>query len=358
MSQDAPAILVINPGSTSTKIALFRGAKAVFEDEVPHTRKELDRFGEVMGQGDFRLKKVASALAKRGIEIEEIDGFIGRGGLLRPVPSGVFKVNRKMLTELRNCTHGEHASNLGAIIADGLARQVGKAAYIADPVVVDELDDVARISGHPSAPRRSVFHALGQKAVARKVAAKLGKPYERLNLIVAFLGGGGTVGAHCKGKVVDVTNGLEGEGAFTPERTGTLPLLPFVKYILDNKLNYNEVARIVTREGGALALLGTNDLRYIERKVAAGSKKFALVRNAFIYQIAKDIGAMATVTVGKVDAIAITGGVANNKALVRDLAKRVRFIAPVHVILKNSEMEALALAAAGVLTGSQRARAY
>ena len=358
MTRLAPKILVINPGSTSTKMALFRGAKAVFEDEVPHTRKELDRFGGVMAQGDFRQAKVTEALAKRGIELAEIDAFIGRGGLLRPVPSGVFKVNRKMLAELRNCKHGEHASNLGAIIADGLARQVGKPAYIADPVVVDELDDVARISGHPAAPRRSVFHALGQKAVARKVAAKLGKPYERLNLIVAFLGGGGTVGAHCKGKVVDVTNGLEGEGAFTPERTGALPLLPFVKYVLNNKLSYNDVARIVTREGGALALLGTNDLRFVERKVAAGNKRFALVRNAFIYQIAKDIGAMATVLAGKVDAIVVTGGIANNQALVKDLAKRVRFVAPVHVILKNSEMEALALSAVSVLTGSERARAY
>ncbi len=358
MTKDAPNILVINPGSTSTKIALFCGERVVFDDEVRHSRKELDRFHGIMDQGQFRREQVTEALAARGVALDEIDGFVGRGGLLRPVPSGVFKVNRKMLTELRNCKHGEHASNLGAIIADGLARQTGQAAYIADPVVVDEFDDVARVSGHPAVPRRSIFHALGQKAVARKVAAKLGKRYERLNLVVAFLGGGGTVGAHRKGKVVDVTNGLEGEGAFTPERTGALPLLPFVKYILGKKLKYGDVAKIVTREGGALALLGTNDLRYIEQKVAAGNKRYTLVRDAFIYQIAKDIGSMATVLAGKVDAIVVTGGIANNKALVRDLAKRVRFIAPVHVMVKNSEMEALASSALGVLTGKTRAKVY
>ena len=358
MSKNAPNILVVNPGSTSTKVALFRGARKMFDDEVRHTRKELDRFDGIMDQGQFRRRQVSEALAARGISLDEIDGFVGRGGLLRPVPSGVFKVNRKMLTDLRSCRYGEHASNLGAIIADGLARQVGKVACIADPVVVDELDDVARVSGHPAAPRRSIFHALGQKAVARKVAAKLGKPYERLNLVVAFLGGGGTVGAHRKGKVVDVTNGLDGEGAFTPERTGTLPLLPFVKHILDKKLTYDDVSRLVTRQGGALALLGTNDLSYIEKKVAAGNKKFTLIRNAFIYQIAKDIGSMATVLAGKVDAIVVTGGIANNKALVRLLAKRVRFIAPVHVMVKNSEMEALASSALSVLTGKTRAKVY
>ncbi|MHC4984929.1 MAG: butyrate kinase [Planctomycetota bacterium] len=351
-------IFVINPGSTSTKIALYRGRRAAFEEELRHSRKELDRFGGTMDQADFRQQAARRLLTNRQIEFDEIDAFVGRGGLLRPVPGGVFRVNAKMLRELQSCKHGEHASNLGAIIADALAKEVGRPAYIANPVVVDEMDDVARISGHPAAPRRSVFHALGQKAVARKVAAKLGKPYERLNMIVAFLGGGVTVGAHCKGKVVDVTNGLEGEGPFTPERTGGLPLLPFVKYILDNELSYGDVAELVTRQGGAMALLGTNDLMYIERKVAAGSKKFTLVRDAFIYQVAKSIGAMATVMAGKVDAIVVTGGVANNKALVRDLTKRVRFVAPVHVMVKNSEMEALALAALDVLEGRKRAKVY
>ena len=351
-------IFVINPGSTSTKIALYRGKRAIFEEELRHPRKELDKFGGIMDQADFRLAAARRSLAKRRIELDEIDAFIGRGGLLRPVPGGAFRVNAKMLRELRACKHGQHASNLGAIIAGALAKEAGKPAYIANPVVVDEMDDVARVSGHPATPRRSVFHALGQKAVAGKVAAKLGKPYERLNLIVAFLGGGVTVGAHRKGKVVDVTNGLDGEGPFSPERTGELPLLPFLKYVLDKKLSYDRAAELVTRQGGAMALLGTNDLMYIEQKVSAGDKKFALVRDAFIYQVAKSIGSMATVLAGKVDAVVVTGGVANNKALVRDLTKRVRFVAPVHVIVKNSEMEALAVAALDVLEGRTRAKVY
>ena len=358
MSRKSPKIFVINPGSTSTKVGLFAGARAVFDEELKHSCKELAGFDGIIDQTDFRRDLVSKILDDRGLSAGDIDAFVGRGGMLRPVPGGAFRVNTRMLRDLRTCKYGEHASNLGAMIAWELAQAAGKRAYIANPVVVDELDDIARISGHPAFPRKSVFHALSHKAVAEKVAAKLGKPYEKLNLIVVHLGGGVTVGAHRKGKVVDVNNGLEGEGPFTPERTGGMALLPFVKYVLEKKLSYSDVSKLVSRNGGMLAHLGTNDCKVIEGKVLAGSEKHALIYDAFIYQVAKAIGEMAAVLSGKVDLIVVTGGVARGPMFRRELAKRVRFIAPIHVILRNSEMAALALAGLDVLTGRKRARVY
>lgn len=358
MSPKPPNIYVVNPGSTSTKIALFAGTKVVFEEELKHSHRATARFDGVVAQADFRRRMAADALAEHKVALADIDAFVGRGGLLRPVPGGIFKVNRRMLGDLTSCKYGEHASNLGALIIWPWARSTGKGAYIANPVVVDEMADIARISGHPDIPRKSIFHALSQKAVAAKAAARLGKPYEKLNLIVAHLGGGVTIGAHRRGKVVDVTNGLEGDGPMTPERTGALPLLPFLKYIAAKELSASEAARLVTREGGLLAHLGTNDCRRIEAKASSGNRKFKLVYDAFIYQVAKGIGAMATVLAGKVDAIVLTGGAIRGPMLRRQLRRRVRFLAPVHVIIENLEMEALALAALEVLTGRKRAKVY
>jgi len=353
-----PNIFVINSGSTSTKVALFAGDRCVFEEDLTHARKDLARFPDIMDSEAFRRAAAEDALARHGVALDRIDAFVGRGGLLRPVPGGTFKVNQRMLRDLRSCKHGRHASNLGGPIAWDLARRVGAPAYIANPVVVDELDDVARISGHPDIPRRSVFHALSQKAVGRKVAAKLGRPYEKLNLIIVHLGGGVTVGAHRRGQVVDVTNGLEGEGPLTPERTGSLPLLPFLQYVLDRGLSYAQAEELVTRNGGLVAHLGTNDCKRIEGKALAGHRKSGLIYQAFVYQVAKAIGAMATVLAGKVDAIVVTGGVARGRLFRRELRKRVRFLAPVHVIVKNSEMEALALAGLDVVTGRASAKVY
>jgi len=357
MKRPAPKIFVINPGSTSTKVALFAGGKSLFEAELTHARRALDAFGGIMAQADFRRQAALDALADHGAALEDIDVFIGRGGLLRPVSGGVYKVNRKMLNELRRCTHGEHASNLGAIIAADLAARYGKAVYIADPVAVDELSDVARISGHPDLPRRSIFHALSHKAVAEKAAARLGKAYRRCNLIVVHLGGGVTVGAHRRGAVVDVNHGLEGEGPFTPERTGAMALMPFLRYVREKRLSHADAEKLITRQGGLLAHLGTNDCRRIEQKVAAGNRKFALVYDAFIYSIAKQIGAMAAALCGKVDAIVLTGGVVRGKLFLRKLRGMVRFIAPIHVIM-DSEMEALAAAALAVATGKKKAKVY
>ena len=353
-----PSIFVINPGSTSTKIALFAGSRCRFDLEVRHDSVQLASFPSVIAQDQVRRSALTKALAERGVPIESIDIFMARGGLLRPLPSGIYEVNGRMLDDLRNGTYGLHPCNLGAILATEMASPAGKKAYIADPVVVDEMSDVARLTGHPEIARRSVFHALSQKAAARKVAAKLGRTYEKCNLIVAHMGGGISVGAHRKGRVVDVNNGLDGEGPFTPERTGSLPLLPFFRWASDQSLTIQQVYKIVTRNGGMLAHLGTFDCRIIEDKAAAGEEKFALVYDAFIYGIAKQIGAMAAALEGKVDAIVLTGGVVRGPLFVRKLKRAIGFIAPVHLVVKNSEMEALALAALDLHRGLQKANLY
>lgn len=353
-----PSIFVINPGSTSTKIALFAGTRCRFDVEVKHDAAELAKCPTIISQDRVRRSALDKALADEKVPPRSIDIFIGRGGLLRPVPEGVYEVNPAMLDDLRSCRYGQHASNLGGILAAEFAAADGKKAYIANPVVVDELSDEARLSGHPDIPRRSIFHALSQKAAARKVAARLGKPYHKCNLIVAHMGGGITIGAHRRGRVVDVNNGLDGEGPFTPERTGSLPLLPFLKWVDEKKLEYQQVYKTLTRGGGLLAHLGTNDCRLIEDRAAAGDAKFAPVYDSFIYGVAKQIGAMAAAMEGKVDAIVLTGGVVRGPLLVKKLKKYVSFIAPVHVVIKNSEMLALAEAALDLHTGAQKAAQY
>jgi butyrate kinase len=353
-----PKIFVVNPGSTSTKIALFSGRKAIFESELRHSHHRLEAFDGIIDQADFRREAAEKELARHGFDLADVDAFVGRGGLLRPVPGGTFRVNEEMLKDLRSCKYGEHASNLGAVIVWPWAQAGGKEAYIANPVVVDELSDVARMTGFPAIARRSIFHALSQKAVAQTAAGRLGKPYQKLNLIVAHLGGGVTVGAHKKGRVVDVTNGLDGEGPMTPERTGSLPLVPSLKYLQENKLSVKDAARLISRQGGLLAHLGTNDCRLIESRAAAGDEKFKLVYDAFIYQVAKAIGSMAAALAGKVDAIVLTGGVMRGGIIRRELRRMTRFIAPVYVIIKNSEMDALASAALNVVSGAERAKDY
>ena len=354
----APLIFVINPGSTSTKIALYSGSRCRFDIEIKHDTAELAKCPTIIAQDEIRRLALAKALADQGVRVESIDIFIARGGLLRPVPAGVYPVDERMLDDLRSCKYGQHACNLGAILAAEMAGACGKKAYIADPPVVDELSDPARLTGHPEIPRRSTFHALSQKAAARTVAAKLGKNYQKCNLIVAHMGGGISVGAHRKGRVVDVNNGLDGEGPFTPERTGSLPLLPFFRWATDLKLSLQQVYKIVTRHGGLLAHLGTNDCRIIEDKVSAGDPKFTKVYDAFIYGLAKQIGAMAAALEGKVDAIVLTGGVVRGPLFVRKVRRAVGFIAPVYVVIKNSEMSALASAAFNMHRGLQKTSLY
>lgn len=337
-------VLAINPGSTSTKIAVFDiYSNKIFQTNVKHSTEELAAFPTIADQYEFRKKAVLETLKKANIEIENIKVIVGRGGLIKPIPSGLYEVNEAMKRDLRKGVLGEHASNLGGLIADDLAKEIpGAKAFIADPVVVDEMDDIARISGHPRFQRISIFHALNQKAIARLHAKSQGKNYEELNLIVAHLGGGISVGAHRKGKVVDVNQALDGEGPFSPERSGTLPVGALAKLCFSGEVTYEEVKKMITGKGGLVAYLGTNDALEVENRVKAGDEYARLIYEAMAYQVSKEIGACATVLKGDVDAILITGGIAYDKMFVDWIKERVSFIAPVFVYPGEDEMQALA----------------
>ena len=352
-------ILSINPGSTSTKIALFDGKNEVFSKTLRHSADKILSFERIIDQYEFRKKMILEVLVENNIDITELSAIVGRGGLLKPVPSGVYEVNEAMISYLFKAIGGEHASNLGAILAVSLAKEVpGCRAFIADPVVVDELSDVARVSGHPLFKKVSIFHALNQKAIAKMYAAEKGVPYNSLNLIVVHLGGGISVGAHKKGRVIDVNNALNGEGPFSPERSGSLPALQLAELCFSGKYNLEEVKRMIVGKGGTVAHLGTNNFAEIRDKVAAGDPHFKLISDAFAYNVAKEIGAKATVFQGKVDAILLTGGIANGKELMDQISANVSFIAPVFVYPGEDEMSALAMNGLAVLEGREVAKIY
>lgn len=352
-------ILAINPGSTSTKVAVYRNAKSVFLKTIRHNSEELMRYPRITDQFEFRKEIILKELQEAEIDINKISAVVGRGGLIKPIESGVYFVNDRMKQDLRDCIRGEHASNLGALIADDIARSLPNAkAYIADPVVVDELQDVARISGHPKFERVSIFHALNQKAIARQYAKSLDRKYEELNLIVAHLGGGISVGAHLKGRVVDVNNALDGEGPFSPERAGTVPAGQLAKLCFSGEVTYDEVKKILTGQGGLVAHLGTNDAYEIEMKAKAGDKKAILIQDAMSYNIAKQIGQMAAVLKGEVDGIILTGGIAHNPYLVEYVKDMVGFIGQVVVYPGEDEMQALAMNALMALRGDVLPRDY
>ena len=340
-----PRILAVNPGSTSTKIAVFAGEEPVFVETIRHDAAELAALGGIMDQEALRRDLILAALARHGLAMADLDAVIGRGGLMRPIPGGTYAVDDAMLDDLRSCRHGAHASNLGAILARDLAAQTGVPALIADPVVVDELAPLARYSGHPDISRRSIFHALNHKAVARIAAAGLGRPYEELRLIVAHLGGGVSVGAHELGRVVDVNNALDGDGPFSPERSGGLPAGAVVDWCFAPGANEADIRRRITGRGGLLAYLGTADGMEIDRRAASGDERAREVREAMAYQVAKEIGAMAAVLSGRVDAVILTGGLAHDKVLVGLIETRVRFLGRVVVHAGEDEMGALARAA-------------
>ena len=340
-----PRILAVNPGSTSTKIAVFAGKEPVFVETIRHDAAELAALGGIMDQEALRRDLILAALARHGLAMADLDAVIGRGGLMRPIPGGTYAVDDAMLDDLRSCRHGAHASNLGAILARDLAAQTGVPALIADPVVVDELAPLARYSGHPDISRRSIFHALNHKAVARIAAAGLGRPYEELRLIVAHLGGGVSVGAHELGRVVDVNNALDGDGPFSPERSGGLPAGAVVDWCFAPGADEADIRRRITGRGGLLAYLGTADGMEIDRRAASGDERAREVREAMAYQVAKEIGAMAAVLSGRVDAVILTGGLAHDDALVGLITRRVDFLGKVMVHAGEDEMGALARAA-------------
>ncbi len=351
-------VLAINPGSTSTKIAIFVNDDEVFKTTVNHSPEELKPYPDIPSQQPLREKAIFSALEKAGEELSSLSAVVGRGGLLQPMEGGTYKIEQPMLRELRERAIGGHASNLGGILAESIASSLGIPSYIVDPVVVDELEDVARISGSPLIERVSIFHALNQKAVARRHAQKAGRKYEEMNLIVAHLGGGVTVGAHRKGRVVDVNDGLNGEGPLTPERTGGLPVLQVVELCFRPGADKQEIIRNLKGSGGLTAYLGTNDGKEVEQLVVQGDKQAQLIHKAMVYQTAKEIGGMATVLHGKVDAILVTGGMAYDTIFIEELKKAVSFIAPVHVYPGEEEMRAMTEGAIRVLNGTEKVKTY
>ena len=351
-------ILCLNPGSTSTKIAVFEDGKQVFITNIKHSAEAIAKYKSVIDQYKVREEIILKTLADNGIDKSEFCAIVGRGGLVKPIHSGTYEVNEALLADLRASVGGDHASNLGGILADSIASDIpGCRALISDPAVVDELSDLARVAGHPEFKRISIFHALNQKAIAKHYARELGVPYESLNLIIAHLGGGVSVGAHYKGKVVDVNNALNGEGPFSPERSGTLPAQQLADLCFSGKYTPDEVKKMICGKGGVVAYLGTNDFYEVELKMA-DDPRFKFIADAFLYNVAKAIGAMAAVLKGKVDAILITGGIAKGKGMMDDLTEYVKFIAPVKIYPGEDEMAALAMNGFAVLEGREKAKVY
>jgi butyrate kinase len=351
-------ILAINPGSTSTKVAVYENDEELFEEAVRNAKGDLNKCGSILDQKDMRLGVVMGVLKDHGFDAAQLDAVVGRGGLIEPIDSGTYTINQRMLKDLISSTLAVHASALGGILAEEMGRKLGKPSYVVDPVVVDELEQAAKLTGFPGIERRSVFHALNQKAVARRCAADMGTTYENSRFIVAHMGGGISVGAHRYGRVIDVNDALSGEGPFTPERTGAVPALPLIRLCFSGAYTEDELVDIITKSGGMTAYLGTNDLRKCEKLVKEGDEYAALVLDSMAYQVSKEIGAMTAVLEGRVDAIILTGGLAYSNRFTGFIKQRVGLIAPVKVYPGEDEMRALAEGALRVLKGIEQAVEY
>ncbi|MDX8364304.1 butyrate kinase [Cytobacillus sp. IB215665] len=351
-------ILVINPGSTSTKIGVFDNELSIFEKTIRHDSKIINSYEAIIDQYEFRKNTILETLHHEGINISKLDAVCGRGGLLRPIEGGTYRVNEAMLADLRIGYAGQHASNLGGIIAHEIAGGLNIPAFIVDPVVVDEMDSIAKVSGFPLIERKSIFHALNQKAVARRVAKDLGKRYEECNLIVTHMGGGITVGAHKQGRVVDVNNGLHGDGPFSPERAGTVPAGDLVTLCYSGDYYRDEVMKKLVGNGGLVGYLGTNDAVAVEKMITKGDENAQLVYEAMAYQIAKEIGAASAVLSGKIDAIILTGGLAYGKEFVKHISTRVNWVADVIVLPGENELQALTEGALRVLRNDEDEKIY
>jgi butyrate kinase len=352
-------ILAINPGSTSTKFALFEEETMIFEKTLRHTSEEISGFKLVTDQFHFRKNLIMKELSGQNVNLSEIAAVVGRGGVIKPIESGIYEVNKKMIDDLRTGSRGQHASNLGGLIANDIASALpGAKAYIVDPVVVDELEPVARISGHPAIERVSIFHALNQKAVARTYAESVHRKYDELNLIVVHMGGGISVGAHRKGRIVDVNNALNGDGPFSPERSGGLPSGQLVDLCFSGKYSYQELKSMITGKGGLVAYLGTNNFIEANSMANNGDQKAVLIIEALAYQIAKEIGASAAILEGNVDAIILTGGLAYQESHVERIKKMVKFIAEIVVFPGEDEIKALAFNGLLALDGKIEIKKY
>ena len=350
-------ILAINPGSTSTKIGLFEDGVQVFEKVIRHQREEFEPYAKIVDQFEFRKSLVEAALKEMNLAVEEMDALVGMGGPTRPVAGGTYIICKNMVRDLRSTAYGDHASGLGSIIAYEMTRGTDIPAFMVDPVVVDEFADIARISGHPLLPRRSIFHALNQKATAKRYCKEHGKRYEDINLIVTHMGGGISVGIHQKGQVVDANNALDGDGPFTPERSGTVPVGQLANLCFSGAYSLSDVRTMIKGRGGLVAYTGSNSAKDLEDK-AEHDPESKLLLDALAYQVAKTIGEMSTVVSGEVEAILLTGGISHSQYIVDEITKRVSFIAPVHPYPGEDELGALAGGALRVLRGEEAAKVY
>ncbi len=356
-------ILTINPGSTSTKVAVFQKiektgkTKRIAKATIKHDDSKMLQFESLIDQLPYRQALVKEFLEEYDVALSTIDGFIARGGLLRPMQSGLYRVNETMKDELKNYTHGEHASNLGGLIASALATEVNKSAYIADPVVVDEMSETAKLSGLNGIERRSLFHALNQKAVARTYADEVNIPYEKLHLIVAHLGGGISVGYHQQGKVVDVNNALDGDGPMSPERAGSLPVSSVIELCFSNQTK-EEVYKMVRSYGGMFSYLNTKDAEEVSDMLADNRVEAVSVVNAMVHQIGKEIGALYALTKGQLDAIILTGGLAYNQDIIQPLIEMIEHLGDITLYPGENELEALAFNMRAYLEGHILAKEY
>lgn len=350
--------LIINPGSTSTKIGVFEDETLLFEETLRHSTEEIAQYASIVDQKDFRKQIILDLLKEKAFDLKSLQVVVGRGGTLKPIPGGTYAVSDALLEDLKIGVQGQHASNLGGILAREIADSIGVPSYIVDPIVVDELMPISRYSGVPELPRTSVFHALNQKAVAKRYAKEQGKAYNTLNLIVVHMGGGVSVGAHEQGRVIDVFNALDGDGAFSPERAGAVPSGALIKMCFSGKYTEKEVYKKIVGNGGFNAYLGTNDMRDVDKMIDNGDEHAREVRDAFIMQISKNIGSMSCVLKGKVDQIIFTGGIAYDKDVVAGLKERVGFIAPITVYPGEDELLALAQGALRVMNGEEKAMVY
>ena len=363
-------ILVVNPGSTSTKMAVYEDEKPILLRNISHTAEELAPFGNIIEQQDFRRQLVLDELRQADIPVQ-FDAVIGRGGLVKPIAGGVYEINEQMVNDtLHGCVMHSHACNLGCLIAHEIAEEInGKQpnanskqprcrAFIADPGVVDELSPLARISGSPLMPRIAIWHALNQRAIARRYARGIGKEYEDLNLIICHLGGGISVAAHEHGRAIDANNALDGEGPFSPERAGSLPAVDLIRLCFSGKYNEQQLLKRIAGKAGLNAHLGTNDMREILKRIQQGDEHARLIVDAMLYHVAKNIAAEGAVLCGNIDAILLTGGLAHSEYVVNELRRRIGFLAPVYCFPGEDEMEALALNALAVLQGKRKAKVY
>jgi butyrate kinase len=349
--------LIINPGSASTKLAVYENESCLFEKKIEHPAPDLQKFPQVSDQQEYRMSLILDTLTEKGVPLDSLAAVVGRGGLLQPMESGTYLVNEKMKRDLIEAPREEHAANLGALLADEIAGRVGIPAFIVDPVCTDEMDEVARISGLPELERVSLCHTLNMKAVARKVAASLGRRLEDCNFVVVHLGSGITVSPFKKGRIVDCNSAIQ-EGPFSPVRCGGLPAMELMKLCYSGRYSLQEMYGKLMKRGGLQAYLGTNDVQEAEKRAADGDEKARLVLEAMTYQIAKEIGAMATVLSGEVDRVIITGGIAYSQFITGRVIARVKFIAPVEVAPGEEELESLAMGGLRVLRGEEQPKTY